>query len=70
MPIVAWENYPRQLNCGFVGFWPYKSPISKAKSLIDGVCYVWSDSVKCEQCVSYTSGDELTLFPTVALNYD
>ena len=51
-----------------VGFWPDKFPLSTAKVLIDAVGYVCSESVKCDDCLPQTLGDELTLSLAVTLN--
>ena len=37
------------------------SPLSTARVLIDAVDYVCSESMKCDDCLPQTLGDELTL---------
>ena len=53
-----------------VGFGSDKFPLSTAKVLIDAVGYVFSESVKCDDCLPQTLGDELTLSLAVTLNQD
>ena len=52
------------------GIWPNKSPLSTARVLIDAVGYVCSESMKCDDCLPQTLGDELTLSLAVTLNQD
>ena len=53
-----------------VGIWPDKFPLSTARFLIDDVGYVCSESVKCDNCLPQTLGDELTLSLAATLNQD
>ena len=46
------------------------SPLSTAKVPIDAMGYVCSESVKYEECLPQTLGDELTLSSAVTLNQD
>ena len=54
-----------------VGFWRDKSPhLSAAKVLIDTVGYVCLESVKCDECMCRTLGDELALSFAETLHQD
>ena len=53
-----------------VVFGQTNSPLSTARVLIDAVGYVCSESVKCDDCLPKTLGDELTLSLAVTLNQD
>ena len=58
-----------RLKSGWV-FGLQNSPLSTAKVLIDAVGYVCSVSVKYDDCLPKTLGDELTLSLAVTLNQD
>ena len=53
-----------------VGIWPGKPPLNPARVLINAVGFVCSESVKCDECLPKTLGDELTLYLAVTLNKD
>ena len=62
------ENHQLKIWCGYLV--KQIPPLSTAWVLIDAVGYVCSESVKCDDCLPQTLGDELTLSLVVALNQD
>ena len=63
-----WGKHPAPNQVWVFGL--TNSPLSTAKVLIDAVGYVCLESVKCDDCMYQTLGDELTLSLAEALNQD
>ena len=62
------ENHPLKIQCGYLA-WEIP-PLSTAKVLIDVGGYVCPESVKCDECLPQTLGDELTFSSAVTLDSD